>query len=419
MTTFLIGEVKFMFNKSIEELVHDECKRQNRNIELIASENVASKRVRALCGSILTNKYAEGYPLHRYYGGCKYIDMIESRAIENACKLFGAKYANVQPHSGSQANFAAYKALMPDLERRGGTILSIVLSEGGHLTHGSPVNFSGKLLEVTHYKLNANGKLDYDNIYEVAMMTKPDVIVAGFSAYPYEVDFKRFRSIADACGAKLMVDMAHIAGLVAAGLHENPVPYADIVTSTTHKTLRGPRGGLILTNNAELAEAVDKAIFPYSQGGPLEHIIAAKAVCFEDAMTKQFRNYIESVLYNTRACAREFAELGAVVSRTENHLFLLDTMRTYNMTGKEAQEALEKINITANKNTIPGDTLGPVQTSGLRIGFAAATTRGCTAKQAIKIANIIHFYLKGLKTAYAAKLEVATITKRWLKVEDI
>ena len=271
----------------IFELIKQESARQNEGIELIASENYASKKVREVCGSILTNKYAEGYPGKRYYGGCKYVDLVENLAIQKACELFGAKYANVQPHSGSQANAAAYRALLPN----GGKILSLVLNDGGHLTHGSPVSFSSHLYNFVHYPLDKDGKLDYDVILEIAKKESPDAILAGYSAYPYEIDFKKFREICDEVGCSLIVDMAHIAGLVAAGIHNSPVPYADIVTTTTHKTLRGPRGGLILTNSEKLIKKINSAIFPYYQGGPLEHIIAGKAICFDEALKDEFKEY--------------------------------------------------------------------------------------------------------------------------------
>lgn len=400
---------------NLEELIYLECYRQNKNIELIASENVASGYVRQFMSTCLTNKYAEGYPGKRYYGGCQVVDKVENYAIELACKLFGAKYANVQPHSGSQANFAAYRALLPN----GGKILSISLDQGGHLTHGSPVNFSGNMFEVCHYELDENGKLNYDVIEYIALKEKPDLIVAGYSAYPYSVDFARFRKIADKVGANLMVDMAHIAGIVAAKLHQSPVPYADIVTSTTHKTLRGPRGGLILTNNKELADKVNKAIFPYSQGGPLMHVIAAKAACFEEALEPSFRRYIKAVLKNTKLAAKEFDRLGAFVSDTDNHLFLLNTLDTYGITGLEAQEKLEKINITVNKNMQPNDTLKPFNTSGLRIGFAAVTTRGCRYRDVKEIVSIIHNYLSNRITDLVAREQVRSIVDRWQYVEDI
>ena len=375
-------------DNEIRKYIDLELNRQNNGIELIASENYASQEVREMMASILTNKYAEGYPGKRYYGGCEYIDAIEQLTIDRACQLFGSKFANVQPHSGSQANAAAYRALLPE----GGKILSLVLNDGGHLTHGSPVSFSSHLYTFVHYPLK-NGYLDYDEIEKLALIEKPNLILAGYSAYPYAIDFKRFKDIADKVGAYLMVDMAHIAGLVATGEHMSPVPSADVVTTTTHKTLRGPRGGLILCNDEEIAKRINSAIFPYYQGGPLEHVIAAKAVCFKEAMNDEFKKYIHQVVVNTKACANEFEKLGAKTSGTDNHLFLLNVLDTYGMTGKDAQLALEEICITTNKNMIPGDTLTPGKTSGLRIGFAAVTTRGCTKEQAEQVALIIDGYL--------------------------
>ena len=391
-----------------------EQERQNNGIELIASENYASKEVRALSGSILTNKYAEGYPGKRYYGGCEYVDQIEQIAIERVCKLFGSKFANVQPHSGSQANAAAYRALLPE----GGKILSLVLNDGGHLTHGSPVSFSSHLYNFVHYPLK-NGHLDYDEIERIALIEKPDLIMSGYSSYPYAIDFKRFREIADKVGALFMVDMAHIAGLVAAGQHMSPVPYADVVTSTTHKTLRGPRGGLILCNDEEIASRINKAIFPYYQGGPLEHIIAAKAVCFKEALSDDFKEYAKNVLTNTKACAETLEQLGAKVSGTDNHLFLLNVLETYGVTGKDAQLSLEEIGITTNKNMLPNDTLKPGQASGLRIGFAAVTTRGCTKKQAEQVALIIHQYLSKAIDKEKAQSLVKELTSTWKLIQEI
>ncbi|MCR5505811.1 MAG: serine hydroxymethyltransferase, partial [Bacilli bacterium] len=356
-------------DKQLNDIINLELKRQNEGIELIASENYASKDVREACSSILTNKYAEGYPSKRYYGGCEYIDMVENLAIERACALFECQYANVQPHSGSQANAAAYRALLPE----GGKILSLVLNDGGHLSHGSPVSFSSHLYQFVHYPLN-NGHLDYEKLEEIALEEKPDLILAGYSAYPYEIDFKRIKDICDKVHCLFMVDMAHIAGLVAAKEHMSPIPYADLVTTTTHKTLRGPRGGLILTNNGDLLKKINSAVFPFYQGGPLEHIIAAKAVCFKEANSEEFKKYIKMVKENTKACAERLGELGALASSTDNHLFLLNVLDSYGINGKEAQNKLEEIHITTNKNMIPGDTLSPNKTSGLRIGFAAVTT---------------------------------------------
>jgi len=401
-------------DKEIRDLIKLEQDRQNNGIELIASENYASKEVREMMSSILTNKYAEGYPGKRYYGGCEYVDKVEMLAIERACKLFNCKFANVQPHSGSQANAAAYRALLPE----GGKILSLVLNDGGHLTHGSPVSFSSHLYTFVHYPLN-NGHLDYDIIEKVALEERPDLILAGYSAYPYAIDFKRFKEIADKVGAYFMVDMAHIAGLVATGEHMSPIPYADIVTTTTHKTLRGPRGGLILCNDEEIIKKVNSAIFPYYQGGPLEHIIAAKATCFKEALSDEFKKYIHQVVVNTNACADEFNKLGAIVSGTDNHLFLLNVLDTYGINGKEAQLALEEIGITTNKNMIPNDTLTPGKTSGLRIGFAAVTTRGCTEPQARVVAHIINSYLKNELDKESTIKEVKKLTSSWKLIQDI
>lgn len=396
-------------------LIEQEQNRQNNGIELIASENYASKDVRKMCGSILTNKYAEGYPGRRYYGGCEFVDEIERIAIKEACDLFGCKYANVQPHSGSQANAAAYRALMPE----GGKVLSLVLNDGGHLTHGSPVSFSSKFYTFIHYPLDENGKLNYDSIREIALKEKPDVILSGFSAYPYTIDFKKIREICDEVGCLMMVDMAHIAGLVAAKKHISPIPYADIVTSTTHKTLRGPRGGLILTNSDELIKKINSAVFPFYQGGPLEHIIAAKAVCFKEANTDAFKDYIASLMENTKVCSETLKELGAISTDTDNHLFLLNTLDSFGITGKEAQQKLEGIGITTNKNMIPGDKLSPKETSGLRIGFAAVTTRGCSKEDAKEVARIIYEYLSNKIDENAAKDRVNKLVKNWKQIENI
>ncbi len=362
------------------------------------------------------DKYAEGYPDKRYYGGCEFIDRIEECAIRHAKNLFNVKYANVQPHSGSQANAAAYHALMPN----GGKVLSLVLNDGGHLTHGSPVSFSSHQYEFVHYPLGDNGELDYSKIKEIAEKEKPDVILAGYSAYPYEINFAALRNIADYVNAKLMVDMAHIAGLVAAQEYDmNPCDYADIVTSTTHKTLRGPRGGLILTNSEEIFKKVNSAVFPYYQGGPLENIIAGKAICFEEAQTNNFRDYIRAVKANTKWAAKRFKELGAEVSGTETHLFLLNTLKSYNLTGLEAQKKLEEIGITTNKNMLPNDTLKPSETSGLRIGFAAATTRGCNLSQAISISTLIHNYLSGNLDTSTATYCKEGIIKNWKDISNL
>ena len=401
--------------EDILNLIKQEQDRQNNGIELIASENYASKNVRAMQGSILTNKYAEGYPGRRYYGGCEFIDEIERIAIKEACDLFGSKFANVQPHSGSQANAAAYRALMPE----GGKVLSLVLNDGGHLTHGSPVSFSSNFYTFVHYPLDKDGRLDYEMIRKIALEEKPDVILSGYSAFPYIIDFKKIREICDEVGCKMMVDMAHIAGLIAAKKHISPVPYADVVTSTTHKTLRGPRGGLILTNDPDLIKKINSAVFPFYQGGPLEHVIAAKAVCFKEAHTKEFEKYVESLMENTKTCSMTLKELGALATDTENHLFLLNVLDSFGITGLEAQKKLESIGVTTNKNMIPGDKLSPKETSGLRIGFAAVTTRGCTKSDARKIANLIYSYLKNEIDEEKAKKEVADIVNSWKKIENI
>lgn len=401
--------------REIFNLIEEEKNRQNKGIELIASENYASSDVRKAAGSILTNKYAEGYPNKRYYGGCEFVDQIEQIAIDNVCKLFGSKFANVQPHSGSQANAAAYRALMPD----GGKVLSLVLNDGGHLTHGSPVSFSSHFYTFIHYPLGEDGKLDYDAILEIAKKEKPDVILSGFSAYPYQIDFKKIREICDEVGCNMMVDMAHIAGLIAAKRHMSPVLYADIVTSTTHKTLRGPRGGIILTNSEELIKKINSAVFPFYQGGPLEHIIAAKAICFNEALSDDFVKYVDTLMENTSLCARTLRELGASTTNSENHLFLLNTLKSFKITGKEAQKKLESIGITTNKNMIPGDKLSPKETSGLRIGFAAVTTRGCSNNDAVEIAHLIFDYLSNKISQETAKEKVLSLTSKWKDIESI
>ena len=401
-------------DNQIFELINKEKIRQTEGIELIASENYTSKYVRLACGSILTNKYAEGYPNKRYYGGCNVVDEIEQIAIDRACKLFNCKYANVQPHSGSQANAAAYRALLPN----GGKILSLVLNDGGHLTHGSPVSFSSHLYNFIHYPLD-NGKLDYEKILSIAKKEKPDLILAGYSSYPYAIDFKKFKEICDEVNCLFIVDMAHIAGLVAGGVHQNPCDYADVVTTTTHKTLRGPRGGLILTNNEQLIKKINSAIFPYYQGGPLEHIIAGKAICFKEALSEDFKKYAKDIIDNTKACKDALKALGATTSDTDNHLFLLDTLNTYGLTGLVAQEKLEEIKITTNKNMLPNDTLSPKETSGLRIGFAAVTTRGCNNDDAKSIAKLIHDYLSNLITKEEALKQVDCLVKSWKDIDEI
>lgn len=402
-------------DREINDLILKELERQNKGIELIASENYASKAVREACGSILTNKYAEGYPYKRYYGGCEVVDEIESLCISRACELFDVKYANVQPHSGSQANAAAYRALLPE----GGKILSLVLNDGGHLTHGSPVSFSSHFYNFVHYPLDKNGHLDYEAVRKIALEEKPDLLLAGYSSYPYAIDFKRLKEIADEAGCKFMVDMAHIAGLVAGGVHQNPCHYADVVTSTTHKTLRGPRGGLILTNDEELIKLINSAIFPFYQGGPFEHIIAAKAICFKEGLSPEFKEYARRVVENTKACRDKLLELGALVSGTDNHLFLLNVLDTFGINGLDAQKKLEEIMVTTNKNMIPNDTLKPNKTSGLRIGFAAVTTRGCSKEDAEEVAVLIYDYLIDNINKEEALKRVNHIVSKWKNIEEI
>lgn len=355
---------------------------------MIASENIVSAGVRAAQGSILTNKYAEGYPGRRYYGGCEFVDVVENLAIDRAKELFGAAYANVQPHSGSQANTAAYLALIEP----GDTVMGMDLSAGGHLTHGSPVNFSGKTYHFVSYGVDpATEVIDYNVVRILARKHQPKLIVAGASAYSRTIDFAKFREIADEVGAKLMVDMAHIAGLVAAGLHPNPVPYADITTSTTHKTLRGPRGGLILTNDEDLAKKINSAVFPGIQGGPLEHVVAAKAVAFKEALDEDFKSYSEQVIRNAQAMAKVFnqaPQARLVSGATDNHLLLID-VRGFELNGKEAEALLDQVNITVNKNSIPFETLSPFKTSGIRVGTPAITSRGFKEEDAVEVAKLI------------------------------
>ena len=367
--------------------IRAEYQRQCDNIELIASENIVSETVLAAAGSVLTNKYAEGYSGKRYYGGCQCVDVVETLAIQRACQLYGAKFANVQPHSGAQANYAVYMALC----QPGDTVLGMNLDHGGHLTHGSPVNFSGKYYNVVAYGVDEEtGYIDYDQLERVAKECKPKMIVAGASAYPRTIDFARFRAIADEVGAYLWVDMAHIAGLVAAGLHPSPVPYAHVVTTTTHKTLRGPRGGLILTNNAVLAKRINSAVFPGTQGGPLEHVIAGKAVCFGEALQPAFREYARKIVDNAQVLAGALMERGVqlVSGGTDNHLMLID-LRSEACTGKELEARLDAVHITANKNTVPGETRSPFVTSGVRLGTPAVTTRGMGADEMKTIAGCI------------------------------
>lgn len=371
----------------VAEAMELELKRQRDHLELIASENFVSEAVMAAMGSHLTNKYAEGYPGKRYYGGCECVDIVENLARERACRLFGAEHANVQPHSGAQANLAVYFALL----NYGDTVLGMNLSHGGHLTHGSPVNMSGKYYNFVAYGVDPKTEMiDYDEVRRLALVHKPKMIVAGASAYPRAIDFAKLREIADETGALFMVDMAHIAGLVAAGLHMNPVPYADVVTTTTHKTLRGPRGGVILTNDEELAKKFDKAIFPGTQGGPLEHVIAAKAVCFGEALKPEFKAYQQNVVTNARVLADALRKQGfdLVAGGTDNHLMLIDLRKT-GVTGKELQRRLDEVYITANKNAIPNDPESPFVTSGMRIGTPAVTTRGFGAPEMLRIAEFI------------------------------
>ena len=374
------------FDPELGRMIEAEYKRQARNIELIASENIVSEAVMAAMGSVLTNKYAEGYPCKRYYGGCECVDEVENLAIRRVCQLFGAKYANVQPHSGAQANMAVYQALC----KPGDTVLGMSLDNGGHLTHGSPVNQSGLLYNIVPYGVDENGLIDYDALRELAKKEQPKMIIAGASAYPRAIDFAKFAEIAHEVGAYLFVDMAHIAGLVAAGLHQSPVPYADVVTTTTHKTLRGPRGGVILTNDEELAKKFNKAIFPGTQGGPLEHVIAAKAVCFGEALKPEFKAYQQNVVTNARVLADALRKQGfnLVGGGTDNHLMLIDLRKT-GVTGKELQRRLDEVYITANKNAIPNDPESPFVTSGMRIGTPAVTTRGFGAPEMLRIAEFI------------------------------
>lgn len=374
------------FDPELGRMIEAEYKRQARNIELIASENIVSEAVMAAMGSVLTNKYAEGYPCKRYYGGCECVDEVENLAIRRVCQLFGAKYANVQPHSGAQANMAVYQALC----KPGDTVLGMSLDNGGHLTHGSPVNQSGLLYNIVPYGVDENGLIDYDALRALAKKEQPKMIIAGASAYPRAIDFAKFAEIAHEVGAYLFVDMAHIAGLVAAGLHQSPVPYADVVTTTTHKTLRGPRGGVILTNDEELAKKFNKAIFPGTQGGPLEHVIAAKAVCFGEALKPEFKAYQQNVVTNARVLADALRKQGfdLVGGGTDNHLMLIDLRKT-GVTGKELQRRLDEVYITANKNAIPNDPESPFVTSGMRIGTPAVTTRGFGAPEMLRIAEFI------------------------------
>ncbi|ERI95385.1 glycine hydroxymethyltransferase [Clostridiales bacterium oral taxon 876 str. F0540] len=374
----------------ILETIQNEMDRQENKIELIASENFTSNAVMAAMGSAMTNKYAEGYPGKRYYGGCEVVDVVENMARDRMCKLFGADHANVQPHSGSQANMGVYMAVLEP----GDKVLGMNLSHGGHLTHGSPVNFSGKLYKFISYGVNEDGFIDYEELRRIALEEKPKMIVAGASAYSRTIDFKLIREICDEIGAYMMVDMAHIAGLVAAGLHPSPVPYADFVTTTTHKTLRGPRGGAILCKE-QYAKAIDKSLFPGIQGGPLMHVIAAKAVCFKEAMSEDFKAYQRKVLDNAQTLSKELMKRGfkIVSGGTDNHLMLVD-LRNKDITGKEAEHLLDEVGITVNKNTVPFETQSPFVTSGIRIGSAAVTTRGFGEREMVEIADIISFIIE-------------------------
>lgn len=403
------------FDPELWQAIENEGVRQQNNLELIASENIVSKGVLAAQGSILTNKYAEGYPNKRYYGGCEFVDVVETLAIERAKELFGAKFANVQPHSGSQANTAAYLALIEP----GDTVLGMDLSAGGHLTHGSPVNFSGKTYHFVGYGVDPTTEvIDYDVVRILAREHQPKLIVAGASAYSRIIDFAKFREIADEVGAKLMVDMAHIAGLVAAGLHPNPVPYADIVTTTTHKTLRGPRGGMILTNDEELAKKVNSAIFPGIQGGPLEHVIAGKAVAFKEALDPSFKEYAQQVIKNAKAMVSVFnkePKVRLVSGDTDNHLLLME-VTGFGLNGKEAEHLLDSVNITVNKNSIPFETLSPFKTSGIRIGTPAITSRGFKEEDAAKVAELIVKVLSNKDDADVlaqVKQEVKNLTDKY------
>lgn len=404
----MINDRLEIVDNEIYEAIKKEEKRQNERIELIASENFTSKAVMEAMGSVFTNKYAEGYPGKRYYGGCENVDIAENLARDRAKQLFGAEHANVQPHSGAQANMTVYFSVL----NPGDTILGMNLAHGGHLTHGSPVNFSGKLYNIVPYGVDKNGYIDYDELERIALECKPKIIVAGASAYPRIIDFERFRKIADMVGAYLMVDMAHIAGLVAAGLHPNPVPYSDFVTTTTHKTLRGPRGGMILCKE-KYAKAIDKALFPGIQGGPLMHVIAGKAVAFKEALTDDFKEYQKQIIKNAKVLSEELVNRGynLVSGGTDNHLMLVD-LTNKNITGKEAEALLDRVGITVNKNAIPFDTQKPNITSGIRIGTPAMTTRGMKEDEMKEIARLIDMALSGEDEEKVGK-EVLKLTSRF------
>ncbi|MCI5741527.1 MAG: serine hydroxymethyltransferase [Lachnospiraceae bacterium] len=399
-------------DREVADAITAELDRQNSHIELIASENWVSPAVMAATGSIMTNKYAEGYPAKRYYGGCECVDVVENLAIERAKELFGCDYANVQPHSGAQANMAVQFAML----KPGDTVMGMNLDHGGHLTHGSPVNFSGTYFNIVPYGVNDEGVIDYDDVMRIAMECKPKLIIAGASAYARIIDFKKFREIADACGAYLMVDMAHIAGLVAAGLHPSPIPYADVVTTTTHKTLRGPRGGMILAN-AEAAEKFNfnKAIFPGIQGGPLMHVVAAKAVCLKEALDPSFKVYQQGILDNTQALCNGLLkrDIKIVSGGTDNHLMLVD-LTNYDLTGKAVEKLLDSVNITCNKNTIPNDPKSPFVTSGIRLGTASVTSRGMNTEDMDVIAEAIALMIKnGESSAEEVKQLVKGLTEKY------
>ncbi len=408
---YSLDEVRVV-DPEIAQAIVEEQERQNSHIELIASENWVSKAVMAAMGSPLTNKYAEGYPGKRYYGGCDCVDVVENLAIERAKELFGCDYANVQPHSGAQANMAVQFAVC----KPGDTIMGMNLDHGGHLTHGSPVNMSGKYFNIVPYGVNDDGFIDYDKLREIALEAKPKMIIAGASAYARAIDFKKFREVADEVGAVLMVDMAHIAGLIAAGLHESPIPYADVVTTTTHKTLRGPRGGLILANK-EAAEKFNfnKAIFPGIQGGPLMHVIAAKAVCFKEALSDEFKAYQKQIMDNAQALAKGLMsrDIKIVSGGTDNHLMLVD-LTTYGLTGKAVEKLLDQAHITCNKNTIPHDPQSPFVTSGIRLGTPAVTSRGMKEDDMDKIAEAIAMVIKGGEEKVAeARAIVQALTDKY------
>lgn len=404
----------------VYECIEKELLRQRTHIELIASENFVSKSVLEAQGSCMTNKYAEGYSGKRYYGGCEYIDLVEDLANKRVQELFNVKYSNVQPHSGSQANMGAYRALL----EKGDTVLGMDLSAGGHLTHGMAKNFSGEDYHFYSYGVDSKtGLINYDEVEQIAKITKPKLIVAGASAYPRKINFKRFREIADSCGAYLMVDMAHIAGLVAAGCHENPCDYADIVTTTTHKTLRGPRGGVILTNNEEIAKKVNSKVFPGIQGGPLMHVIAAKAVAFKEALDPSFKKYGKQIIKNSKAFADELKKEGfkLVSDGTDNHLILIDVKSSFDISGKKAENILAMVNITTNKNSIPGDTLKPTITSGVRVGTAAMTTRGFKEDDFRYVARLIGKAIKNRESEgilESVRNEVLALMKKFPYLED-